>query len=66
MVVGYALALLTQAVVFPLFGIVTTLAQDSAIALIFTAVSLARSYVLRRLFEHLSSPDVRSRCDARA
>jgi hypothetical protein len=53
--VGYLLALLAQQVVFPLFGIHTTLAQDSAIAAAFTAVSLARSYLLRRLFEAIGS-----------
>ncbi len=49
--VGYLVALLAQQLVFPLFGIHTTLAEDSAIAAAFTAVSLARSYLLRRLFE---------------
>ena len=53
--VGYLVALLAQQLVFPLFGIHTTLAQDSAIAAAFTAVSLARSYLLRRVFERLGS-----------
>lgn len=52
-VLGYLLALVTQRLAYPLFGIHTTLASDSAIAGIFTVVSLARSYVLRRLFERL-------------
>jgi hypothetical protein len=52
--VGYLLALATQRLVNPLFGIATTLAADSLIALIFTAVSLVRSYLLRRLFERLA------------
>jgi hypothetical protein len=47
------LALLAQQLVFPLFGIATTLAKDSLIAAIFTAVSQARSFLLRRMFEHL-------------
>jgi hypothetical protein len=50
---GYLLALVTQRLAYPLFGIHTTLATDGAIAAIFTLVSLARSYVLRRLFERL-------------
>jgi len=41
--------------VFPLFGIHTSLAQDSAIAAVFTLFSLARSYLLRRLFERIGS-----------
>ena len=52
-VVGYLLALVTQAIVFPLFGIATTLVQDSALAGVFTLVSLMRSYLLRRVFERL-------------
>ena len=54
-VVGYLVALGAQALIFPLFGIQTTLAQDSAIAAAFTAVSLARSYLLRRLFERIAT-----------
>ena len=52
--VGYLLALLTQRLVFPLFGIATTLPIEAAIAALFTAVSLVRSYLLRRLFERLA------------
>ncbi|RXF66961.1 DUF7220 family protein [Hansschlegelia zhihuaiae] len=53
-VAGYLLALIIQRLAYPLFGIHTTLAADSAIALIFTLVSLGRSYVIRRLFERLA------------
>ena len=49
--VGYGVAVLTQIAVFPLFGIGVTLAQNMAIGGIFTAISIARSYALRRLFE---------------
>ena len=49
--VGYGLAVLTQQLVFPLFGLETAIAQNLWISGIFTAVSLARSYLLRRLFE---------------
>jgi hypothetical protein len=50
-VAGYVLAVATQRLVYPLFGISTTLNADAVIAGVFTAVSLARSYVLRRVFE---------------
>ena len=52
--VGYVLALLTQRLAYPLFGIATSLATDSAIAVIFTVVSLARSYLVRRAFAWFS------------
>ena len=50
-VVGYVLAIATQIVVFPWFGIETGLAEHLTIGLAFVGVSLARGYVLRRLFE---------------
>ena len=53
-VVGFRLALLTQVLVFPVFGIVMSFDQHVSIAVIFTLVSLARGYVLRRLFASLS------------
>ena len=49
-VVGYVLAIATQLAVFPLFGIEAALGEHLAIGLAFLAVSLARSYLLRRLF----------------
>ena len=52
--VGFAVAVLTQMFVFPLFGLRTTLRKNLAIGAIFTVVSLARSYVLRRAFEAIS------------
>jgi hypothetical protein len=54
--VGYLLALIVQLISFPLFGLEVSLADNLAIALIFTAVSIARSYTLRRLFEQLRRP----------
>ncbi|WP_116134417.1 hypothetical protein [Tropicimonas sp. IMCC34043] len=50
-VVGYVLATATQIVVFPWFGIETGLAEHLTIGLAFVGVSLARGYLLRRLFE---------------
>ena len=53
-VVGYVIAVVTQIVVFPIFGVETTLADNLGIGAIFTAVSLGRSYALRRLFNAIS------------
>ncbi len=52
-VVGYGVAVLTQMLVFPSFGLHTTLAENLLIGAIFTVVSIARSFALRRLFERL-------------
>lgn len=48
--VGYLTALLTQLIVFPLFGVSLPLGDNLAIGGIFTLASLGRSYILRRLF----------------
>ena len=48
--VGYGIALATQMLVFPLFGIHISLQDNIVIGLLFTVVSIARSYALRRLF----------------
>lgn len=53
-VVGFLLALIIQRLAYLLFGFDTTLAADSAIAAIFTLVSLGRSYAIRRIFERLT------------
>ena len=50
-VLGYVLAIATQIVVFPWFGIETGLAEHLTIGLAFVGVSLVRGYLLRRLFE---------------
>jgi hypothetical protein len=49
--VGYALAIATQIVVFPWFGMHPSLCDNLALGGIFTAISLIRGYALRRLFE---------------
>lgn len=51
--VGYGLAVITQIIVFPLFGLEAELGEHLSIGLAFVAVSLARGYVLRRLFERI-------------
>ena len=51
--VGYGVAVATQMLVFPLFGLAVTVTENLLIGLIFTAVSIVRSYALRRGFEAL-------------
>jgi predicted lysophospholipase L1 biosynthesis ABC-type transport system permease subunit len=50
-VVGFGVAVLAQVAVFPLFGLHVGFADNLMIAAIFTAISIARFYVLRRVFE---------------
>ena len=51
--VGFVLAILTQSVVFPYLGVRISTGENVFVAGIFTGVSIARSYALRRLFEVL-------------
>ena len=51
--VGYVVAVVMQMAVFPLFGLAVTVTENLLIGLIFTAVSIVRSYALRRGFEAL-------------
>lgn len=52
--IGYAVSLVTQLVVFPWFGICIPISTNIVLGLIFTVVSIGRSYVLRRLFNKRS------------
>jgi hypothetical protein len=55
--IGFVLALLMQALLYPFFGIRTTVLTDSTIAVAFTLVSLVRSYLVRRAFETFAAID---------
>ena len=50
-VVGYGAAILTQILVFPLFGLPARVSDALAMGAIFTLVSIVRSYLLKRIFE---------------
>ena len=51
--VGYGIAVATQAMVFPLFGLQASIEDNLLIGAIFTIVSIVRGFALRRLFEAL-------------
>lgn len=50
--IGYWIAVITQVLIFPLFGLQVSLGDNLLIGALFTIVSLIRSYALRRLFNH--------------
>ena len=50
-VLGYVLAVATQIMVFPWFGLHASLGDNLVLGAVFTATSLVRSYALRRFFE---------------
>lgn len=50
-VLGYVLAVTTQIMVFPWFGLHPSLGDNLALGGVFVGISLLRSYALRRIFE---------------
>ena len=52
--IGYGVAVASQIVILPLFGVHLPLADNLAIGAWFTAISLVRSYAVRRLFNALA------------
>jgi len=50
-IVGYGVSVVAQILIFPVFGLHTTLAQNLMMGAVFTVVSIARSFALRRVFE---------------
>ncbi len=49
--IGYIIAVATQLLVFPIFGLNVSLSDNLLIGAFFTVVSIARSFAVRRLFE---------------
>jgi len=58
-IVGYGVAVVTQLLIFPIFGLHTTLAENLTIGAIFTVVSIGRSFALRRVFEAIRMRSVK-------
>ncbi|QBR35421.1 hypothetical protein ETW23_03960 [Leisingera sp. NJS201] len=50
-VLGWGVAVLANLAVLPAFGLPVTPGQAAGIGAAFSAISLCRSYVLRRIFE---------------
>ncbi len=48
--IGYAVALVSQIVVFPIVGVQASLGQNIQIGLYFTVIALIRTYLIRRWF----------------
>lgn len=50
--VGFIVAVLSQVVIFPFFDINIPLSDNIIIGVYFTAISIVRSYVVRRFFNN--------------
>ena len=51
--IGFWIAILTQSLVFPLFGIQASFVDQLGIGAVFTVVSIVRGYLVRRLFNYI-------------
>lgn len=51
--IGFALSMVASVIVYPLFGHSFTLAQNAGITVVFTVLSIARGYGVRRFFNWL-------------
>lgn len=49
--IGYVTAIIAQMVILPAWGVHVDASTHAGIAACFTAVSLVRSYIVRRVFE---------------
>lgn len=47
--IGYGVSVVANILVLPMFGMYPSLADSLAIGLVFTVISLVRSYVIRRM-----------------
>lgn len=56
--IGFAVALAAQLVIFPAFGIITSMETNLSIAGIMTLVSVIRSYFVRRFFNYLHTTGI--------
>lgn len=52
--IGYSVAILSQVIIFPMFGIDVSMSDNLIIGGIFTVISIIRSYIVRRIFNYLS------------
>jgi len=55
-VVGYLIGLLTQIIVLPHYGISVGIGTNVKISFIFTVVSFLRLFLIRRMFNSMTTP----------
>lgn len=53
--VGYSINMAANFILFPIFGWNITLEQNITLGVIYTGISLARSYMLRRFFNQFTT-----------
>ena len=54
--IGFVIAFISQLIFFPIVGIEATLGQNVLLTILFTLVSIVRTYIIRRYFNKKSQP----------
>ena len=52
--IGYVVSIISQLLLFPMFNIEVSLTDNLLIGLFFTAISIIRGYLVRRLFNWIN------------
>ena len=52
--IGFVIAFISQLIFFPIVGIEATLGQNFILTILFTLVSIIRTYIVRRFFNKKS------------
>jgi len=52
---GYAISILLQMVMFPMFRIQTTLKENMLMGVFFMGFSIIRTYIIRRIYNRLEA-----------
>ncbi len=60
-IIGYFLSLAVQILVFPMFGVHLSLKDNAMLTVVFTAVSIARGYYVRRWFNRIQQKERNNR-----
>ena len=57
-IIGYFVALISQLIIFPFYGMHPAIKDNLLIGLWFTVISICRSYILRRLFNRVKDKNM--------
>jgi NhaP-type Na+/H+ or K+/H+ antiporter len=57
LIIGYTINFIANILIFPLFGWQISVTQNIGLGIIYTVISLARQYVLRRIFTHITEKE---------
>ena len=52
--IGFVIAFILQLIIFPIVGVDVTLGQNFILTILFTLVSIIRTYIIRRYFNKKS------------